>query len=217
MTPERLEVNPTRRELLRLKQRKELAGGIDDILQKDLGILFKALIEHAKEAKMLRGQLHNRLSQAYSKFFEAEMVVGSLKVKELAITTLPTEFKVSPENELGVLGLEFPSLHLKRKEEKAVNPGFNVVDTPVQLQEAASGVEDGLKAIVKLAELTGVIRRLLDEIALKNRQRNRLRFEIIPQLDATIQYVEVILEEIERQDATRVRVLQRKRKERAEK
>ena len=36
-----------------------------------------------------------------------------------------------------------------------------------------------------------------------------------PQIDATIRYVELILEEIERQDAIRVRVLQRKRKERA--
>jgi vacuolar-type H+-ATPase subunit D/Vma8 len=52
-------------------------------------------------------------------------------------------------------------------------------------------------------------------IALKRRQINRIRFKIIPQLDATIRYVELILEEIERQDAIRVRVLQRKRKERA--
>ena len=62
-----------------------------------------------------------------------------------------------------------------------------------------------------------VIRAILEMIALKRRQINRIRFKIIPQLDATIRYVELILEEIERQDAIRVRVLQRKRKERAEK
>jgi len=44
---------------------------------------------------------------------------------------------------------------------------------------------------------------------------NRLQFKILPELDATIRYIELILEETERQDAIRVRVLQRKRKERA--
>ena len=75
--------------------------------------------------------------------------------------------------------------------------------------------EEALNSIVKLAELTAAIRELLEIIALKRRQINRIRFKIIPQLDATIRYVELILEEIERQDAIRVRVLQRKRKERA--
>ncbi|MCK4885560.1 hypothetical protein KAS24_05750, partial [Candidatus Bathyarchaeota archaeon] len=43
---------------------------------------------------------------------------------------------------------------------------------------------------------------------------NRIEFKILPQLNAAIRYVELILEETERQDAIRVRVLQRKRKER---
>ena len=43
---------------------------------------------------------------------------------------------------------------------------------------------------------------------------NRIQFKIC-RTDATIRYIELILEETERQDAIRVRVLQRKRKERA--
>ena len=80
-----------------------------------------------------------------------------------------------------------------------------------------SKIEEALNSIVKLAELTAAIREILEMISLKRRQINRIRFKIIPQLDATIRYVELILEEIERQDAIRVRVLQRKRKERAAK
>ena len=56
---------------------------------------------------------------------------------------------------------------------------------------------------------------LLDFIAVKKMQMNRLQFKILPELDATIRYIKLILEETERQDAIRVRVLQRKRKERA--
>jgi vacuolar-type H+-ATPase subunit D/Vma8 len=68
---------------------------------------------------------------------------------------------------------------------------------------------------VKLAEIEGSVRILLEVMAIKKRQMNRIQFKILPQLNAAIRYIELILEETERQDAVRVRVLQRKRKERA--
>jgi vacuolar-type H+-ATPase subunit D/Vma8 len=90
-------------------------------------------------------------------------------------------------------------------------------DAPIQLEEAASKINDVMDAIVELASLLAAIRELLEVISLKRRQINRIRFKIVPQLDSTIDYIEYILEEIEQQDAIRVRVLQRKRKERSEK
>ncbi len=74
-----------------------------------------------------------------------------------------------------------------------------------------------MDAVVELASLTAAIRELLEVISLKRRQINRIQFKTIPQFDKTIEYIEIMLEEIEQQDAIRVRVLQRKRKERTEK
>ena len=44
MSAKRLEVHPTRLELLALKRRKTLAEGIADILQKDLEVLIFSLV-----------------------------------------------------------------------------------------------------------------------------------------------------------------------------
>jgi vacuolar-type H+-ATPase subunit D/Vma8 len=63
--------------------------------------------------------------------------------------------------------------------------------------------------------LEASVRAILDVIAVKRRQVNRLQYKVIPEHDSAIRYIELILEETERQDAIRVRVLQRKRKERA--
>jgi len=214
MADEKLDVHPTRLELLRLKRRKALAEGIADILQKDLETLILALIEHAQRVHAIRTSLKQSLSTAYSLFIESEMLSGTMKVGETALSVEPLGFDVEVNTTAGVLGIDFPDLQLAMKESATTKPRFNLIDTPIQLEESASKSAESLKFIVSLAELTATIREMLEIIALKRRQINRIRFKIIPQIDVTIRYVELILEEIERQDAIRVRVLQRKRKER---
>jgi len=210
-------VHPTRRELVALKRRKKLAEGIADILQKDLEILIHSVIEYRERASVLQTQLYGDLTKSYHQFIEAEMVSGSLKVKELALTTPSRDFNVLASTATGVLGIQFPSLKLVKQEEKEHRHRLSLFDTPIQLEEAASRINDVMDVIVELASITAAIRELLEVISLKRRQINRIHFKIVPQLDATIGYIERVLEEIELQDAIRVRVLQRKRKERAEK
>ena len=217
MSAERLEVHPTRLELLALKRRKTLAEGIADILQKDLEVLIISLVKYRERASILRTQLYDVLLRSYSQFIEAEMVRGNLKVKELAVTTTPKDFKVETSSSTGVLGIQFPSLKFIKQEVSEHKPRLSLFDAPIQLEEAASKINDVMDAIVELASLLAAIRELLEVISLKRRQINRIRFKIVPQLDSTIDYIEYILEEIEQQDAIRVRVLQRKRKERSEK
>ena len=217
MSAERLEVHPTRLELLRLRRRKALAEGIADILQKDLETLIIGLIEYRQKAHALRNQLYEKVISAYSSFIEAEMLIGGMKIRELSLSGSLVESGFEVSTTPGVLGIPFPSFQIIEGEKKAPATRFNISETPIQLEDTASKIEETLSYAAKLAELTAVIREILEMIALKRRQINRIRFKIIPQLDATIRYVELILEEIERQDAIRVRVLQRKRKERAEK
>jgi V/A-type H+-transporting ATPase subunit D len=249
MSVERLEVHPTRLELLKLKRRKTLAEGIADILQKDLEVLIISVVEYRERATILKMQLYDILLKSYSQFVEAEMVIGNLKAKELSLTTTPRDFNLKLGKKTGVLGIEFPTLKLVKQEqtkfikpekieidiETATTTGdleiqfppfktngqkkqsrLSLYDAPIQLENASSRIDDVMDAVVELASITAAIRELLELIALKRRQINRIRFKIIPQFDKTIGYIENVLEEIEHQDAIRVRVLQRKRKERAE-
>lgn len=216
MSAEKLGVHPTRLELLALKKRKALGEAIADILQKDLETLILALIEHRKKAHVLRTAMLENLNTAYSKFIEAEMIVGPIKTKELASSTTALQSEIEVSTTPGVLGIPFPSLYYQKKE-NTHSYRFNPLETPMQLEEAVTKMDTAMESITKLAELTAVIRAILELTVVKRRQVNRIRFKILPQIDATIRYVELILEEIERQDAIRVRVLQRKRKERTTK
>jgi len=123
------------------------------------------------------------------------------------------ERDIETPTDTGDIEIQFP---LQKAITQEYKPRLSLSDTPIQLEEASSMIIEVMDALVELASITAAIRELLEVILLKRRQINRIRFKIVPQLDLTIEYIEHILEEIEHQDAIRVRVLQRKRKERSE-
>ena len=209
-------IHPTRQELLRLRRRKSLAEGIIDILKKDLDALIVTLFDFIKGVSSTRDRIDEALGRAYRLFVEAQMIAGSKKIEETSKVVCPIRFDIAVTAKKGVLGLSFPSFELVR-EAGEDGPRFSLLDTPASLDQSAMQAADGFVHIVKLVETEASIREILDVIAVKKRQVNRIEYKILPQLDAAIRYIELIIEEAERQDATRVRVLQRKRKERASK
>jgi V/A-type H+-transporting ATPase subunit D len=217
MSVERLDVIPTRTELIRSKSRKQLAEGIAEILQKELEILLISLLEYREWATNLQKQLFSALARSYSQFIEAEMMCGCRKVKELALTATPISFNVEISKIKGVLGLQFPSMNLSKHEGRKQIHRLSLLDAPFQLEEIAVKIQSVMALVMELASLTATIREILESISVKRRQINVLYGKKIPELDATIKYIENVLEEIEHQDSIRVRVLQRKRKEKAEK
>ena len=214
MSVELSSVHPTRLELLRLKHRKSMADGIVDILKKEVDALTLTLFELMKSRSPLRDKVYTTLREAFTLFVEAEMISGSKRIEEASLVAQPIDFKISEETEKGVLGILFPVFQLVEGTQIS-RLRFNPLDTPSNLDESSYKIKDSLQIVVKLAEIEESVKILLDIIAVKKRQMNRLQFKILPELDAKIRYIELILEETERQDAIRVRVLQRKRKERA--
>jgi len=214
MSIELANVHPTRLELLRLKRRRSMAEGIVDILKKDLDALTLELFKLFKKILPIREKMYKTLREAYELFIRAEMVSGSRKIEGVAIASQPIDFKISEGKKKGVLGILFPTFQLIGGK-RFSGPRFNLLDTPPSIDESVSKIKASLFDVVKIAEIEESIRILLEVMAIKKRQMNRIQFKIMPQLNAAIQYVELILEETARQDAIRVRVLQRKRKGRA--
>lgn len=190
-----------------------MAEGIVDILKKEIDALTLTLLELVKEFSPLRQKMYAEVNEAYNLFVESQMVSGSKKVEEASLVTQPVNYQISESTKTGVLGIQFPVFELKQKQ--LSGPRFNPLDTPASLDESSSRIDEALHDVVKLAQIFESVKNLLEVIATKKRQMNRLQFKILPKLDATIRYVELILEETERQDAIRVRILQRKRKERS--
>jgi V/A-type H+-transporting ATPase subunit D len=208
-------IHPTRLELLRLRRRKTLAEGIIDILEKDLEALMTTLFELLKKIQLLRSRVFEALKEAYSLFIEAEMRIGSRKIEEVSLAAKSVDFLLDVDTRSGVLGIQLPTVKLMEGKMDPLLPRVSILDTSAKLDESSSRTWDAINFIIKLAEAEASIREILDVISIKRRQVNRLQYRVLPELDKAIRYIELILEETERQDTIRVRVLQRKRKERA--
>ncbi len=215
MSVELAGIHPTRIELVRLRRRKALAEGIVDILKKDLDALTGALFELAQGIPPMRGQIREALREGYELFVEAEMIVGSRKIEEISLGAKPIEFDVQIGVRSGLLGIQLPTFEFVEAKGGNGEPRYSLLDTPAKLDESALKIREALTRVVMLAEVEASLKAILEVMSVKRRQINRLQYKVLPQLDTAIRYIELILEETERQDAIRVRVLQRKRKERA--
>ena len=215
MSVELAGIHPTRIELVRLRRRKALAEGIVDILKKDLDALTGTLFELAQGIPLIRGQIREALREGYELFVEAEMIAGSRKIEEISLGAKPIEFDIQVGSRSGILGIPLPTFKLVEAEGGSGEPRYSLLDAPAKLDESALKIGDALSHVVRLAEVQASLNEILDVMSVKRRQINRLQYKVLPQLDMAIRYIELILEETERQDAIRVRVLQRKRKERA--
>lgn len=198
-------------ELLRLRRRRELAEDVLEILKKVMAALTMTLFQVVKEIPTLRKQIRDTLGEAYSLYLEATMLVGPRKIEEVSWVARPFDFDVSMTARSGIMGITLPSLQIEEKKDGSLAPRYSLTDTPAVLDESGLKIRSALQAITKLVELQASLREILEIMSLKRRQTNRIQHRILPQLDAAIRYIETVLEETERQDTVRIRVLQRKR------
>ena len=78
------------------------------------------------------------------------------------------------------------------------------------IEEAAAAFEKLLETLVRAAEVETTMKKMLDEIEKTKRRVNALEFKVIPELDDAQRFVKSRLEEMERENTTRLKHLKGK-------
>ena len=98
--------------------------------------------------------------------------------------------------------VEAPHLHTIMTEK-----GYGVISTSAYIEDAAVAFEKLLDRIIVAAEIETTLKKLLDEIEKTKRRVNALEFKIIPELKEAEKHIEFTLEEMERENVTRIKHL----------
>jgi V/A-type H+-transporting ATPase subunit D len=191
-------VNPTRMELLKLKTKVKLAEKGHNLLKEKRDALIMEFFEIVEEAKGARKNAENKLKEAYRALTIAQATMGSLRVAEAGLAVKPsTDLRIKSRN---IMGIKVPVLDIRVEERNLLERGYSIRDTSSQVDEAARLFEEALRLIAVQAEVEMTIRLLVDEIEKTKRRVNALENIVLPQLDATVKYIKMRLDEMEREN-----------------
>ena len=196
---ERIEgAKPTRMELLSIKKRMMLAKKGDEILTKKRDALVSEFFDIIKERSKARKEAFEALAKARKSLIKAEMVMGKDAVRSVA-SGVPEidEIEISVEN---IMGVRIPRFSY---EKMGANPTYGLAGTSAFLDSARMDFMEALEKLLKLAEVESSIERMAREIESTKRRVNALEYVFIPRLEATARYIEMQLEEREREDFVR--------------
>ncbi|MCI5790351.1 MAG: V-type ATP synthase subunit D [Clostridiales bacterium] len=197
----RLNVNPTRMELRRLKTRLKTAVRGHKLLKDKADETIRQFMAYVKENKRLREEIETELSLALRSFMLASAVTTSQVLEEaVAMPAFSVELTTAEKN---VMGVTVPQIAVKAGDKKELYP-YSFASVSSELDGSIANLSELLEKMVKLAEVEKTCNMLADEIEKNRRRVNALEYVMIPQLEETIKYITMKLDENERSNTIRL-------------
>ena len=155
-----------------------------------------------KRNKELRQEVEAALSVALGGFVLARVAMTKESFDEaLLFPVREVELTLSKQN---IMSVYVPKIaYTEKKHEQAFFP-YGLLTTSAELDSATDRLSGVLPQMVELAELEKTCNMLADEIEKTRRRVNALEYVMIPQLEETIKYIKMKLDENERGNLTRL-------------
>ena len=194
-------VHPTRMDLLTLRKRRKIAERGRDLLREKLDALMIEFFQFVRDISTLRAKAQDLLAEAYESFVEAQMAMGYMKLEQTSVG-VDDRFSIDSKSR-NVIGVTIPYIQVNVK--PLTGFPYSIYDTSIRLDEATLKMADAIKAIAELSSAEAAVRKLAEAIAATKRRVNSLEYVIIPRMLLTIRYIEMHLEEAEREDFFRLK------------
>ncbi len=197
------DVKPTRSELIELKKKIKLSESGHKLLKMKRDGLILEFFAILNKAKDVRSELDASFKEASERIGIAKSVEGIIIVKSTAFALKDApQIEVESHNIMGVVVPKIESSSIR----KAINKrGYGVLGTSSYIDEAADSYEILVEKIILAAEIETTMKRLLDDIEKTKRRVNALEFKVIPELTAAMVFIQLRLEEMERENTFRLK------------
>ncbi len=196
-------VKPTRMELLQLKKRTVLAERGHKLLKEKRDALISEFLSIAGNVRNIRKEAEDQLAEAYQDLIASQAIMGTGAVKEISWNT-GQDIQVEMRSR-NIMGVTVPIIEMGKTERTVIRRGYGFADTSAMLDAAGSKMEQALSKIIKLAEVEETVRKLALEVEKTKRRVNALEYIVLPRLKATVKYIRMRLDEMERESFTRLK------------
>lgn len=199
----RLNVKPTRMELASLKERLELSTRGHKLLKDKQDELMRRFIILIKKNNNLRDEVEAELVESMKEFVVAKSLINESFIEELFVgTETNVELDIQEKNVMSVI---VPEMNFNVKEaEVSSDVQYGYLNSSSEMDDAIERIEDVLPKLLELSEIEKTCQLMADEIEKTRRRVNALEYLMIPQLQETIRYIQMKLEENERSAIVRM-------------
>ena len=194
-----LEVNATRMELLRLRKRLGLAKRGYDLLKRKQDELMRQFLELMERIGDLRKQIEDRLAAAHRGFLMARSVMDRESMEEAIM--FPNQKLTLNVSTVPVMNLRLPQFDVKSQGSVY---SYGLANTSGELDSALGAYSELLPEMLRLSQIERAVELLASEIETTRRRVNALEYILIPNLQDTIKYITMRLDEMERSNLSRL-------------
>ena len=200
-----MSVVPTKGNLIAVKKSLELAKSGFELLDKKRNILIREMMLLIKHASTIQKKNDTTYAKAYAALQKANITLGM--IEEIAGTVpIDDSLKVSYRS---VMGVEIPIVSFSQ-EQNIVLP-FGLYNSNSMLDEAYRRFLDVKKLTADLSEIENSVYRLADAISKTQKRANALKNIVIPRFEASVKFITDALEEKDREEFSRLKVIKKKK------
>lgn len=199
---------PTKGNLILAKNSLALAKQGYELMDKKRNILIRELMELIAEATDIQEEIDTTFSEAYAALQRANIQMGIHEVEQIALS-VPVEDSILIKRR-SVMGTEIPKVEYGKQER---GPAYSFYHTRMSLDEACQQFERVKELTIRLAEVENSAYRLAYNIQKTQKRANALSNITIPKYENRAREIQEYLEEKEREEFTRLKVIKRTRRQ----
>lgn len=190
-------VSPTRMELTRLKGKLRTAQRGHKLLKDKRDELMKQFLDTVREVRALRAEVEEELMKVHNSFTVASALMSSEALEQALL--YPKQSVELTQTTQNIMSVNVPVYHFqtKTKSDSDIYP-YGFAATSGELDAAVDALGKVFQKMLKLAEIEKSAQLMAEEIEKTRRRVNALEYVKIPQMEESIKYISMKLDENER-------------------
>ena len=199
---------PTKGNLIAAKNSLALSRQGYELMDKKRNILIRELMDLIDEARGIQGQIDSTFRDAYKALQAANIDHGIEYVEEIS-HSIPLEESIRVKTR-SIMGTEIPLVEADPGKDV---PTYGYYSTRKSLDAARSAFERVKELTIRLASVENSAYRLAANIKKTQKRANALKNITIPRYETIVKDITDALEEKEREEFTRLKVIKKRKKQ----
>jgi V/A-type H+/Na+-transporting ATPase subunit D len=202
-------VSPTRINLIQTRKTLNLAESGREVLERKRDILLRELRNSIYDAEHSREELLVALTKAYQSLTEANIAKGSEIIANVALgSSAKANYLIDNKS---IMGVTVPSVEYQGNADP--KPDYGFASTSAELDKAFKQFHKVLRILADVARAEGATFQIANDVRRTQRRVNALNHVLIPRYRNTAKWIEQVLEEKDREEFVRTKIIKRVIKE----